>query len=102
MTMGEFTAIPQTVDSGHNACVTLFAPAGSPKVFEHGAVEDHLGAAQPGISAAGEAFIEGGCREPAAGSAASRPTHKHPHGCPLGRTDAPEAGRARSRDTIGR
>jgi hypothetical protein len=45
MTMGEFTAIPQPVDPGHDACVTLFAPAGSPKVFELGAVEDHLGAA---------------------------------------------------------
>jgi hypothetical protein len=45
MTMGEFTAIPQPVDPGHDACVTLFAPAGSLKVFELRAVEDHLGAA---------------------------------------------------------
>jgi hypothetical protein len=58
MTIGELTAIMQTMDPSHEAFVALFNPDGTAEVFDINRVQDHHGDAQLDIYAEEEAFDE--------------------------------------------
>jgi hypothetical protein len=58
MTIGELTAIMQTMDPSHDAFVALFKLDGTAEVFEIEAVQDHHGDAQLDVYAVEETFGE--------------------------------------------
>jgi hypothetical protein len=58
MTIGELTAIMQTMNPSHQAFIALFTPDGTAEVFEIDAVQDHQGDAQLDVYAEEEAVAE--------------------------------------------